>query len=78
MVTTNTFGSNARKLAGRATVAEAYRAAAECARTAGARYVAGDIGPTGALLEPWGALSFEEATPCSPSRCGRPPMRGAT
>ena len=61
MVTTNTFGSNARKLAGRATVAEAYRAAAECARTAGARYVAGDIGPTGALLEPWGALSFEEA-----------------
>ena len=61
VVTTNTFGSNARKLAGRASVAEVYAAAARIARSAGARYVAGDIGPTGALIEPLGDLSFEDA-----------------
>ena len=38
-----------------------YRAAAECARAAGAPYIAGDVGPTGALLEPMGTMSFEEA-----------------
>ncbi len=61
VVTTNTFGANARKLEGHASVAEVYRAAADCARASGARYVAGDIGPTGALLEPLGTLSFEAA-----------------
>ncbi len=61
MVTTNTFGANARKLAGRAAVVDVYRAAVACARASGARYVAGDIGPAGALLEPWGELSFEDA-----------------
>ncbi len=61
VITTNTFGANARKLEGRASVAEVYRAAAACAREAGARYVAGDIGPSGALLEPLGTCSFEEA-----------------
>ena len=61
VVTTNTFGANARKLAGAASVAETYRAAAACARAAGARYVAGDIGPSGLLLEPLGTCSFEEA-----------------
>lgn len=61
VITTNTFGANARKLEGRASVAEVYRAAAACARTAGARYVAGDIGPLGTLLEPLGTCTFEEA-----------------
>lgn len=61
MVTTNTFSANAHKLEGRARVADVYRAAVECARQAGARYIAGDVGPIGALLEPLGTLSFDEA-----------------
>lgn len=61
MVTTNTFGANAHKLGSAATVAEVYAAAADCARAAGARYVAGDIGPTGMLLEPMGTTTFQEA-----------------
>ncbi|MBR5259144.1 MAG: homocysteine S-methyltransferase family protein, partial [Eggerthellaceae bacterium] len=61
VATTNTFGANVRKLEGAATVAEVYKAAADAARASGARYVAGDIGPTGALLEPMGTLPFEEA-----------------
>lgn len=61
MITTNTFGANAHKLEGRACVADVYRAAAINARTAGARYVAGGLGPIGALLEPLGTLSFEAA-----------------
>ncbi|MDO4291433.1 MAG: homocysteine S-methyltransferase family protein, partial [Eggerthellaceae bacterium] len=61
LVSTNTFGANALKLEGRATVAEVFQAAANNARAAGARYVAGDIGPVGALLEPLGTLSFDAA-----------------
>lgn len=61
VITTNTFGASARKLEGRASVSEVYRAAVACARKAGARYVAGDIGPLGTLLEPLGTLSFKEA-----------------
>ena len=60
-VTTNTFGANARKLGGKAEVEEVFRAAVGCARRAGARYVAADIGPIGALLRPMGTLSFAEA-----------------
>lgn len=60
-VTTNTFGANALKLAGAATVEEIFQAAVSCARASGARYVAADIGPTGALLQPMGTLSSEEA-----------------
>ena len=61
VITTNTFGANRLKLEGAASVEEVYRAAAECARAAGAPYIAGDVGPTGALLEPMGTMSFEEA-----------------
>ncbi len=61
VATTNTFGANALKLGDAASVAEVYEAAARAARASGARYVAGDIGPTGALLEPMGLLSFELA-----------------
>ena len=60
-ITTNTFGANRLKLEGAATVAEVFLAAADCARAAGARYVAADIGPLGTLLEPMGTMSFEEA-----------------
>ena len=61
VVTTNTFGANARKLGDAATVEDVFCAAVRCARDAGARYVAGDIGPTGALLAPLGTLTFDEA-----------------
>ena len=60
-VTTNTFGANRLKLAGQATVDEIFAAAIACARAAHPRYVAADIGPTGALLEPMGTLSFDDA-----------------
>ena len=61
VVTTNTFGANARKLGDAARVDEVFKAAVECVRASGARYVAADIGPTGALLEPLGTLPFDEA-----------------
>lgn len=61
VITTNTFGANRLKLEGEASVADVYAAAAKCARAAGAPYVAGDIGPTGALLEPMGTMTFSEA-----------------
>lgn len=70
VVTTNTFGANARKLAEAAhaaglvrvpTVAHVYQAAVACARAAKPRYVAADIGPTGSLLRPMGTMSFDEA-----------------
>ncbi|MCG4825852.1 homocysteine S-methyltransferase family protein, partial [Adlercreutzia equolifaciens] len=61
-ITTNTFNTNRLKLANAgATVTEVYAAAAANARAAGAPLVAGDIGPTGALLEPLGTLTFDEA-----------------
>ena len=61
VVTTNTFGANRLKLEGNASVSEIFAAATRCARASGARYVAGDIGPIGALLRPMGTLSFDEA-----------------
>ena len=61
VITTNTFGANALKLAGKATVREIYAAASACARAAGARYVAADIGPLGTLLRPLGTMGFDDA-----------------
>lgn len=61
VITTNTFGANAHKLGGSASVREVFDAAVACARKAGARYVAADIGPTGSLLRPLGTMSFDEA-----------------
>lgn len=62
VITANTFGANARKLVecGELTVDEVVRAAVKLAREAGAEKVALDVGPTGALLEPLGTLSFDE------------------
>jgi 5-methyltetrahydrofolate--homocysteine methyltransferase len=64
VVTTNTFGANARKLAeagSTASVAEVFTAAVSCARSSGAHFVAADIGPIGELMFPMGELEFSEA-----------------
>ena len=61
VVTTNTFGANSLKLGDAASVDEVFAAAVKCARESGARYVAADVGPTGALLAPMGTMDFEEA-----------------
>lgn len=68
ILTTNTFGATEPRLAahglsGRAE--EVNREGAAIARRIGDRHgalVAGDIGPTGELLDPLGTLTFEEAT----------------
>ncbi len=61
VITTNTFGANRLKLANSASVEEVYEVATKCAREAGARYIAGDIGPLGCLIEPLGELRFDAA-----------------
>ena len=65
MILTNTFGSNAKKLAGSGyTVAQVIEKAVYCAREACSgsdAVVALDIGPLGEMLEPAGTLSFEGA-----------------
>jgi len=67
LVLTNTFGGNRVKLgrAGRADfVAEANLRAVDICRAAAAPYgawVAGDMGPTGELLEPLGPLTYAQA-----------------
>ncbi|MHB1130939.1 MAG: homocysteine S-methyltransferase family protein [Chloroflexota bacterium] len=66
IVTTNSFGGTRLKM-GRAGAAEqvraANRAAAQIARQAASAnvFVAGDLGPTGELLEPYGELTRETA-----------------
>ena len=67
VILTNTFGGTRLKLdrtgdLGARTV-ELNRAAAAVAKeaAAGEAYVAGDIGPTGELLAPYGLLSYEDA-----------------
>ena len=61
----NTFGANAKKLAGcPCTVERVVSASIACARSAAAEtgaLVALDIGPLGELLVPAGTLSFEDA-----------------
>ena len=59
IITTNTFGASPRKL-GQDPKA-CIEAAVRLAREAGAPLVALDIGPTGAMLQPLGDLSFDEA-----------------
>lgn len=67
IVVSNTFGANRVKLgrAGRSDfVAEANLRAVEICRAATAPYgalVAGDMGPTGELLEPLGSLTYSQA-----------------
>ncbi len=66
VITTNTFGANRPKLKEYGLgckTKEINIAAAKCARRiAGDRaFVAGDIGPTGAFIEPVGSMSFDSA-----------------
>lgn len=61
VITANTFGANRRKLGSTEKVRETISAAVRLVREAGAKKAALDIGPTGALLEPFGPLPFEEA-----------------
>ena len=61
VITANTFGANRKKLEGKADVRETVIKAVKIARKAGAKRVALDIGPTGAMLKPLGAMSFGEA-----------------
>ncbi len=66
IITTNTFGANAIKLREyglTAKLGEINKKAALLAREAAGAdgFVAGDMGPTGAFLEPVGDLSFDDA-----------------
>ncbi len=66
IVTANTFGGNRARLAGAGLadrLAELNRKGVELARAAadGRAWVAGDVGPTGQLLEPYGELSVADA-----------------
>lgn len=66
IILTNTFGGNRLKLAHSGyedRVEELNRAGAEIAVKAadGKAFIAGDIGPTGKLMEPLGPLSFQAA-----------------
>ena len=59
IITTNTFGASRHKLG--CDPAPYIAAAVRLAREAGAPLVAMDIGPSGAMLQPMGPMSFDEA-----------------
>ena len=66
IATTNTFGGTRSRLAGAGLadrLVELNRKAVEIARAAvdGRAWVAGDVGPTGQLMEPYGDLTVAEA-----------------
>lgn len=64
VATTNTFNTNNRALREAGSpylVEQIYAAAAQCARNSGALFVAGDMGPLGVFLEPYGELEEDEA-----------------
>jgi 5-methyltetrahydrofolate--homocysteine methyltransferase len=66
-ITTNTFGGNAARLGHTGLAEQAFelnRAAAELGRQAADGrdcLVAGSVGPTGELIEPYGLLTFDDA-----------------
>jgi 5-methyltetrahydrofolate--homocysteine methyltransferase len=61
----NTFGANGHKMAGSPySVDEVVRAAVHIAKARHPRFVAMDIGPTGALIGDLGDLSFDAAKAC--------------
>lgn len=61
VITANTFGANSIKLGEKYDVSEIVTAAVNNAKLAKAKHIALDVGPTGALLEPFGELSFDDA-----------------
>ena len=61
VVTTNTFGANRLKYHGAYPLSDVIGSAVRIAKQSGAKAVALDVGPTGALLEPFGKCTVEEA-----------------
>ena len=68
IISTNTFGANPIKLSQESAdgarvppLEDVIRAAVDCAREAGAKRVALDVGPTGKLLKPSGDFEFDAA-----------------
>ncbi|MDE7336521.1 MAG: homocysteine S-methyltransferase family protein, partial [Clostridia bacterium] len=62
VVLTNTFGANRKKLGDVNEVNRLIKAGITIARkAAGDKLVALDLGPTGALIEPLGTMTFDEA-----------------
>ncbi len=62
VICANTFGANRRKLGSSQEVADVIKAGVKLARqAAGDKLVALDIGPIGALIEPLGTMTFDEA-----------------
>lgn len=61
VVTANTFGANRHKMNSAEDVKKVIRSGIDIARKSGAKYVALDIGPTGAMLKPIGTMEFDTA-----------------
>lgn len=61
IITANTFGANSYKIKENKLVEEIICKGVSLARKAGAKYVALDIGPIGALLKPMGTMDFDTA-----------------
>lgn len=69
IVTTNTFGASRLKLAKKGLADKVEKINRDAVLIANevkssGKYVAGDIGPTGEMLQPYGLISFEEAVEC--------------
>lgn len=60
VITANTFGANRMKYHGEPSLQEVIEAGIRVAKASGASYVALDVGPTGALLEPLGDAKIED------------------
>ena len=62
VITTNTFQANEFKIGNdECSIEDIIAAGVQCARQAGARYIALDVGPLGQLMEPMGSITFEKA-----------------
>lgn len=62
IICTNTFGATSKKLGSHEEMEKVILAGIDCARkAANGKLVALDLGPTGELIEPMGAMTFDEA-----------------
>jgi len=61
IITANTFGANRHKMKDSENVKQAITSGIDIAKQSGAKYVALDIGPTGAMLKPIGTMDFDTA-----------------
>jgi len=83
VVSTNSFGGSALKLAGHGLGDRTYElnlAAARLAReiAPAGRYVAGSMGPTGKFLKPQGEFPRRTSPPLTPNRPAASPTEGRT